>query len=93
MQGGYYANGVLSSFGYHVDDCHGTTEKFIFLAKQGGVNYGLCMEKNERAADEWGREANMVRAYIRSGCIEAARYRTRMLLDVFARSKLRADSS
>ncbi len=50
----YYANGVLSSFGYHIDDCDGTTEKFVYMAAQGGVNHGVCMEKNERAADQWG---------------------------------------
>nr|MBC8414219.1 hypothetical protein [bacterium] len=46
IQGGYYANGVLSSFGYHVNDCDGVTEKFVHMAAQGGVDYGLCMEKN-----------------------------------------------
>lgn len=54
IKGGYYANGVLSSFGYHIDDCDGISEKFVHLAAQGGVDYGLCMEKEERANATWG---------------------------------------
>ena len=58
IKGGYYANGVLSSFGYHIDDCNGTNEKFVHMAAQGGVDYGLCMERYDRAADEWGDASN-----------------------------------
>ncbi len=46
--------GVLSSFGYHTNDCDGIDEKFVHLATQEGVDYGLCMEKDHHTVATWG---------------------------------------